>query len=161
MRIIKKVILTVFAVWASSTYGTPINDFAFKSPAFNGSGYGTYVLTIENEQYTRQQAILSALQSAQQQAAAAAQNQPINQFLTNLESRIYAQVSQNVATQMFAGGACTAGNPCGGSINFQGNTLSWIKDPTNPTNILLTVRDNVGNVTVINVPLNSFNMTGP
>ena len=161
MSRIKQVILTGIAVWASSTYGTPINDFAFKSPAFNGSGYGTYVLTIENEQYTRQQAILSALQSAQQQAAAAAQNQPINQFLTNLESRIYAQVSQNVATQMFAGGACTAGNPCGGSINFQGNTLSWIKDPTNPTNILLTVRDNVGNVTVINVPLNSFNMTGP
>ena len=161
MSRIKQVILTGIAVWASSTYGTPINDFTFKSPAFNGSGYGTYVLTIENEQYTRQQAILSALQSAQQQAAAAAQNQPINQFLTNLESRIYAQVSQNVATQMFAGGACTAGNPCGGSINFQGNTLSWIKDPTNPTNILLTVSDNVGNVTVINVPLNSFNMTGP
>ena len=161
MRIIKQVILTGIAVWASSTYGTPINDYSFKSPAFNGSGYGTYVLTIENEQYTRQQAILSALESAKQAAISAASNQPINQFLTNLESRIYAQVSQNVATQMFAGGACTAGNPCGGSINFQGNTLSWIKDPTNPTNILLTVRDNVGNVTVINVPLNSFNMTGP
>ena len=161
MSLIKQVILTGIAVWASSTYGTPINDFAFKSPAFNGSGYGTYVLTIENEQYTRSQSILSALESAKQAAISAASNQPINQFLTNLESRIYAQVSQNVATQMFAGGACTAGNPCGGSINFQGNTLSWIKDPTNPTNILLTVRDNVGNVTVINVPLNSFNMTGP
>ena len=159
MSFIKKVILTVFAVCAGTAYGTPINDFAFKSPAFNGSGYGTYVLTIENEQYTRQQAILSALQSAQQQAAAAAQNQPINQFLTNLESRIYAQVSQNVATQMFAGGACSANSSvCGGSINFQGNTLSWLKDPTNPTNILLTVSDNVGNTTVINVPLNSFNM---
>ena len=159
MSRIKQVILTGIAVWASSTYGTPINDYSFKSPAFNGSGYGTYVLTIENEQYTRQQAILSALQSAQQQAAAAAQNQPINQFLTNLESRIYAQVSQNVATQMFAGGACSANSSvCGGSINFQGNTLSWLKDPTNPTNILLTVSDNVGNTTVINVPLNSFNM---
>ena len=159
MSLIKQVILTGIAVWASSTYGTPINDYSFKSPAFNGSGYGTYVLTIENEQYTRQQAILSALQSAQQQAAAAAQNQPINQFLTNLESRIYAQVSQNVATQMFAGGACSANSSvCGGSINFQGNTLSWLKDPTNPTNILLTVSDNVGNTTVINVPLNSFNM---
>ena len=158
MRIIKQVILTGIAVWASSTYGTPINDYSFKSPAFNGSGYGTYVLTIENEQYTRQQAILSALQSAQQQAAAAAQNQPINQFLTNLESRIYAQVSQNVATQMFAGGACTGTAACGGTINFQGNTLSWIKDPVNPTNILLTVRDNAGNATIINVPLNSFNM---
>ena len=159
MSRIKQVILTGIAVWASSTYGTPINDYSFKSPAFNGSGYGTYVLTVENEQYTRSQAILSALESAKQAALADAKNQPINQFLTNLESRIYAQVSQNVATQMFAGGACSANSSvCGGSINFQGNTLSWLKDPTNPTNILLTVSDNVGNTTVINVPLNSFNM---
>ena len=155
-----KKILGLVCLWLSTAVtATPMPDYTFKSPSFNGSGYGTYVLTIENEQYTRQQAILSALQSAQQQAAAAAQNQPINQFLTNLESRIYAQVSQNVATQMFAGGACSANSSvCGGSINFQGNTLSWLKDPTNPTNILLTVRDNVGNTTVINVPLNSFNM---
>jgi hypothetical protein len=162
MSLIKKVILTGIAVWTSTSCGTPINDYSFKSPAFNGSGYGTYVLTIENEQYTRSQAILSALESAKQQAAADAKNQPINQFLTNLESRIYAQISQNVATQMFAGGACTGGtSACGGTINFQGNTLSWLKDPVNPTNILLTVRDAVGNSTVINVPLNSFNMTGP
>ena len=158
MSRIKQVILTGIAVWASSTYGTPINDYSFKSPAFNGSGYGTYVLTVENEQYTRSQAILSALESAKQAALADAKNQPINQFLTNLESRIYAQVSQNVATQMFAGGACTGTAACGGTINFQGNTLSWIKDPVNPTNILLTVRDNAGNATIINVPLNSFNM---
>ena len=158
MSLIKQVILTGIAVWASSTYGTPINDYSFKSPAFNGSGYGTYVLTVENEQYTRSQAILSALESAKQAALADAKNQPINQFLTNLESRIYAQVSQNVATQMFAGGACTGTAACGGTINFQGNTLSWIKDPVNPTNILLTVRDNAGNATIINVPLNSFNM---
>ena len=158
MSLIKQVILTGIAVWASSTYGTPINDNSFKSPAFNGSGYGTYVLTVENEQYTRSQAILSALESAKQAALADAKNQPINQFLTNLESRIYAQVSQNVATQMFAGGACTGTAACGGTINFQGNTLSWIKDPVNPTNILLTVRDNAGNATIINVPLNSFNM---
>lgn len=154
----RKLVLTL-GLFPLLAMASPIADYSFKSPAFNGSGYGTYVLTIENEQYTRQQSILSALQSAQQQAAATAANQPINQFLTNLESRIYAQVSQNVATQMFAGGACTASSTtCGGSINFQGNTLSWLKDPTNPTNILLTVRDNAGNATVINVPLNSFNM---
>ena len=155
----KNIILGLVCLWLSTAVtASPMPDYQFKSPSFNGNGYGTYVLTIENEQYTRQQAILSALQSAQQQAAAAAQNQPINQFLTNLESRIYAQVSQNVATQMFAGGACTGTAACGGTINFQGNTLSWIKDPTNPTNILLTVSDNVGNTTIINVPLNSFNM---
>jgi hypothetical protein len=157
----RKLVLSL-GLFPLTCLATPLADYSFKSPAFNGSGYGTYVLTIENEQYTRQQAILSALESAKQQAAADAKNQPINQFLTNLESRIYAQISQNVATQMFAGGACsTNSSQCGGTINFQGNTLSWLKDPTNPTNILLTVRDAVGNSTVINVPLNSFNMSGP
>ena len=154
-------LLIVLSIWSSIRLATatPINDYSFKSPAFNVSGYGTYVLTIENQQYTRSQAILSALESAKQQAAADAKNKPINQFLTNLESRIYAQISQNVATQMFAGGACSGGtSACGGTINFQGNTLSWLKDPTNPTNILLTVRDNAGSTTVINVPLNQFNM---
>ena len=154
----KSLLALLAALLPLSVIATPIADFSFKSPAFNGNGYGTYVLTVENEQYTRSQAILSALESAKQAAAADAKNQPINQFLTNLESRIYAQVSQNVATQMFAGGACTGNAACGGTINFQGNTLSWLKDPTNPTNILLTVSDAVGNSTVINVPLNSFNM---
>lgn len=156
----KSILVFLVALLPLAVSATQIADYSFKSPAFNGNGYGTYVLTVENQQYTRSQAILSALESAKQSAAADAKNKPINQFLTNLESRIYAQISQNVATQMFAGGACSSasGSPCGGSINFQGNTLSWLKDPTNPTNILLTVRDAVGNSTVINVPLNSFNM---
>ena len=155
----KSILVFLVALLPLAVSATQIADYSFKSPAFNGNGYGTYVLTIENQQYTRSQAILSALESAKQAAAADAKNKPINQFLTNLESRIYAQISQNVATQMFAGGACSSGSSvCGGSINFQGNTLSWLKDPTNPTNILLTVRDAVGNSTVINVPLNSFNM---
>ena len=75
----RKLVLTL-GLFPLLAMASPIADYSFKSPAFNGSGYGTYVLTIENEQYTRQQDILSALQSAQQQAAAAAQNQPINQF---------------------------------------------------------------------------------
>ncbi len=155
----KSILALLVALLPLAVSATQIADFSFKSPAFNGNGYGTYVLTIENQQYTRSQAIISALESAKQAAAADAKNKPINQFLTNLESRIYAQISQNVATQMFAGGACSGGSStCGGSIDFQGNTLSWMKDPVNPTNILLTVRDAVGNSTIINVPLNSFNM---
>lgn len=89
---------------------TPIQDYQFKSPSFNGNGYGTYVLTIQNEEYTRAQAIQQALQQAAQQQAANAANQPINQFLTNLESRIYAQISQNLATAMFSGGSATSGS---------------------------------------------------
>jgi len=129
----------------------PLNDFTFKSPAFNGNGYGTYVLTIQNEEYTRKQAIEQALLQAQQQAKADQANQPINQFLTNLESRIYAQISQNLATAMFAPGAATSG-----SMNFQGNTIFW---QNSGGAINLQITDNLGNITNVSVPLGTFTFT--
>jgi Type VIII secretion system (T8SS), CsgF protein len=130
----------------------PLPDFQFKSPSFNGQNYGTYVLTIENEEYTRQQAIQQALLAAQQQAATAAQNTPLNEFLANLESRILAQVSQNLATAMFAGGSATSG-----TFSFQGNTIFW---QNTGGNIQLTITDSLGNQTTITVPLGTFNITG-
>ena len=110
------------------------------------------MLTIQNEEYTRAQAIQQALESAKQQAATAAQNTPLNQFLTNLESRVLAQVSQNLATAMFAGGSSTSG-----TFNFQGNTIYW---QNTGGAITLNVTDTLGNVTTINVPLGQFNLTG-
>jgi len=130
----------------------PLPDFQFKSPSFNGQNYGTYVLTIENEEYTRQQAIQQALLAAQQQAINDAKNTPLNEFLANLESRILAQVSQNLATAMFAGGSATSG-----TFSFQGNTIFW---QNTGGNIQLTITDSLGNQTTITVPLGTFNITG-
>jgi len=149
---VKKIITIITFLAASTATAAPLPDYTFKSPSFNGNGYGTYVLTIQNEEYTRAQAIQQALEAAKQQAATAAQNTPLNQFLTNLESRVLAQVSQNLATAMFAGGSSTSG-----TFNFQGNTIYW---QNNGSNISLQVTDNLGNVTTINVPLGSFNLTG-
>ena len=131
----------------------PLPDYTFKSPSFNGNGYGTYVLTIQNEEFTRKQAIEQAMQAAQDKAKADKANTPINQFLVNLESRILAQVSQNLATAMFAPGAATSG-----TMNFQVNTIFW---QHNANSITLQVTDNLGNVTTIDVPLGSFTFTQP
>ena len=148
-----KVIFSLMFLAPITALATPLPDFTFKSPAFNSNGYGTYVLTIENETYTRAQSIEQALQSAAQQAKASATNTPINQFLTNLESRIYAQISQNLATAMFAPGAATSG-----SLNFQGNTIFW---QNLGSSVQLQVTDNVGNVTTITVPLGQFTFITP
>ena len=126
-------LLATLLLLSSKVVAAPLPDFAFKSPSFNGNGYGTYVLTIENEEFTRQQAIQQALLAAQQQAKNDAANTPLNQFLTNLESRILAQISQNLATAMFAGGSGTSG-----TMNFQGNTIFW---QNNGTAITLQVTD--------------------
>jgi len=149
---VKKSIIIFTLLAATLAQAAPLPDFQFKSPSFNGNGYGTYVLTIQNEEYTRAQAIQQALAAAQAQAKTDAANTPLNQFLTNLESRVLAQVSQNLATAMFAGGSSTSG-----TFNFQGNTIFW---QNNGSNISLQVTDNLGNVTTINVPLGSFNLTG-
>ena len=130
----------------------PLPDFTFKSPSFNGAGYSSHVLTIQNEEYTRKQAIEQALQAAAQQARTNSSNTPVNQFLSNLESRIYAQISQNLATAMFAPGAAT-----NGSLNFQGNTIFW---QNLGSSINLQVTDTLGNQTSINVPLGQFTFLG-
>ena len=152
MSFINKVILTAIALSATGAYATTMNDYSFKSASLNGNGYSTFQMALENQQYQRALAIQQALQAAAATQAANAANTPINQFLTNLESRIYAQISQNLATAMFAGGSSSTGQ-----INFQGNTIYY---NNTGTQIQLQVTDNVGNVTTINIPLSQFNITG-
>ena len=153
-----------------SILAAPIGDFQFKSPSFNGIGYSSHVLTIENQEATRQKARDDKVQSALDKAASDAKNTNLAKFLNNLESRIYAQISQNVATAMFANNSCTvtASSTCTGSINFQGSTIAWSRvsdvinctGSANATCILLTVTDTTGTTTSIYVPLESFNMPG-
>lgn len=122
--------------------------FGFLSPAFNGMGYSAHVLTIENQETTRHTQRRQEMQAAIDKALAAKNNTNIAKFLNNLESRIYAQISTNVANAMFAPGAGTSG-----TITMEGNTISWSKDDSN---IYLTVIDLAGNKTSITIPLGSF-----
>lgn len=131
-------------------YSAPLPDYQFKSPAFNGIGYSSHVLTIENQEATRRKAIADKIQAELDKAAADAKNTNIAKFMNNLESRIYAQISQNLATAMFASGGSNTG-----TLNFEGNTIFWVKDATANT-ITLEVTDTVGNVTTLVVPLGQF-----
>ena len=141
------VILAIFL--ASTSLAGPLPDYSFKSPAFNGNGYSTHELTKYNLEQTRAKEIQQAMESKAAALKAEAKNTPINQFKVNLESRIYAQISQNLATAMFADGAATTG-----SMTFQGNTIFWNKNGT--TSITLMVTDTLGNNTTIEVPLGQF-----
>ena len=141
------VIMAIFL--ASTSLAGPLPDYSFKSPAFNGNGYSTHELTKYNLEQTRAKEIQQAMESKAAALKAEAKNTPINQFMVNLESRIYAQISQNLATAMFADGASTTG-----SMTFQGNTIYWNKNGT--TSITLMVTDTLGNNTTIEVPLGQF-----
>lgn len=154
MELIKKILLIGAALSMSAT-AAPLADFTFKSPSFNGQGYSSHVLTIENQEFSRRAQVAKDIQAAIDKAKADAKNTNIQKFLNNLESRIYAQISQNLATAMFANNNCSGSNSvgCSGSLNFEGNTIFWNKDSSN---IYLQVTDTVGNQTTITVPLGSF-----
>ena len=148
-NILKPISVIIAIFLASTSLAGPLPDYSFKSPAFNGNGYSTHELTKYNLEQTRAKEIQQAMESKAAAAKAEAKNTPINQFMVNLESRIYAQISQNLATAMFADGAATTG-----SMTFQGNTIFWNKNGT--TSITLMVTDTLGNNTTIEVPLGQF-----
>jgi len=143
-----KKVLVLLSVVPSLAFTAPLNDFQFKSPSFSGIGYGAHVLTIENQEATRRKAAEDKIQAELEKAKNEAKNTNIAKFMNNLESRIYAQISQNLATAMFASGGATSG-----TLNFEGNTIFWNRDSSA---IYLTVTDTVGSQTQITIPLGSF-----
>lgn len=126
----------------------PLPDYTFKSPAFNGNGYSAHILTIENQEHNRREAIQKEIQAKLEKEANEAKNTNISKFMNNLESRIYAQISQNLATAMFADGGSNSG-----TLNFEGNIINWTKSSTE---ITLNVTDYMGSSTNITIPLGQF-----
>jgi hypothetical protein len=148
MKIIILTLLGLFAI-SSQAIATPMSDYTFKSPAFNGSGYSSHVLTIENQETTRKAQLQKDIQAGLDKLKADQSNTNIAKFMNNLESRIYAQISQNLATAMFANG----GTNNSGTLNFEGNTIFWSKDGLN---VNLQVTDSTGNMTSVSIPLGQF-----
>jgi hypothetical protein len=140
--------LAIMIIWPIAAVSAPLNDFQFKSPAFNGSGYSSHVLTIENQEATRRKAVEDKIQAELDKAKSDKANTNLAKFMNNLESRIYAQISQNLASQMFANGGSTSG-----TLNFEGNTIFWTKDSSN---VYMTVTDTVGNSTQVTIPLGQW-----
>ena len=143
----KKIIISVLASIGASTASAQLVH-QFNSPAFSGQGYSSHVLTIEQLEATRKKNLADAEKSAQDKADRDAKNTNLSKFLVNVESRIYAQLSKQLADAMFAEGGATDG-----TMDFQGTTISWVKSGTDVT---LTITEASGNRTDITVPLASF-----
>lgn len=120
----------------------------FNSPAFSGSGYSSHALTIYQLEEQKKQKLKDEAAAAQARADAAAKNTNLSKFLNNLESRIYAQLSKQMADSMFGETSSDSG-----SMNFQGTNISWVKTGTDVT---LTILQADGSKTEITVPIASF-----
>jgi curli production assembly/transport component CsgF len=143
----KTIIISVLASVIASTANAQLVH-QFNSPSFSGSGYSHHVLTIEQLEANRKKANADAQKAAQEKAERDAKNTNFAKFLVNVESRIYAQLSKQLADAMFAEGSADSG-----SFDFQGTTISYVKTGTDVT---LTITETTGNRTEITVPLSSF-----
>jgi hypothetical protein len=121
----------------------------FQSPAFiPGNGFSQHVLSIYQLEESKKKEIKAEDLAAISKAEAAAKNTNLAKFLVNVEARIYAQLSKQLADQLFAEGGGTSG-----SMDFQGTSISWVKSSTDVT---LTIIEATGGKTEITVPISSF-----
>ena len=136
--------LLIALLIANTTYASDMVH-AFKSPAFNGIGYSSHMLTTENLARTRKQSIKDMAKAEIEQAKIQASNTPLNTFINNLQARIYSQLASQVTDAIFEAGEATFG-----VINLQGGaTVTWqrsgdfatlfIVDPTSGTTTQITV----------------------
>ncbi len=127
--------------------------FRFKSPSFNGVGYSAHKINLENISAARRKIIKDEIKSLEIQANLAAQRTPLNVFMTNLQSRIYSELSKQVTEQLFADTGSDSG-----SFDLDGNTISWYRlaDQIN-----LTVADTDGDLTTILIPIGSLLLPEP
>ncbi len=120
----------------------------FKSPSFSGAGYSAHVLTIENLEHTRRQKLADDAKAAAIKEAQDAKNTNLAKFLNNLESRVYATLSQKIAEELFTQNGNTTG-----TFDVAGNNIQWAN--TGST-ITLRITDPAGKITEIEVPYGSL-----
>jgi hypothetical protein len=152
---LKPPVIAVLVLLPLNLLAAPLADFTFKSPAFNGSGYSSHVLTIENQEHTRQKAVRDQIQAALDKAKSDASNTNMSKFLSNLESRIYAQVSQNLAAAMFKDGGSTEGRFVM-TKDADGNPVTYMDWYKGLEGIVVTVVQPGQPPTTITVPLGQF-----
>ena len=142
------VLLSIFLLLYSNILTSDEMVFKFKSPSFSGINTSQHYLTIENQQFSRKQAIEDNKQALLDDAERDTNNSTLARFIRNLESRVYAKLSSQLVESLFGENPQTSG-----SIELEGNTIEYEVDDEY---ITLTVTDENGETTTITFPLNSF-----
>ena len=156
---IKKLVLVVTILISTLEYNLLASEqvHEFKNPAFSGNGYSQHVLSVNQLEVQREQKVIDDEKSAASAAERAEKNKTINKFITNVESRIYANLSKQLVDNMF-GTTCDSSTttcPTSGTAEVEGAQIYWVKD-TSTEIITLTITDVDGTTTTMSVPLGDF-----
>lgn len=156
--------LIIMAVLLPSLSGAAELSHQFNSPAFNGSGYSSHILTIKQLEDQAKEKNRAAAEALEAKAKAEALNTPTARFLANVESRIFSQLAKQMTDSLFGEGAtCSAGsaaNPCGTISNVggeNGSTISWwVTTNSSGVNLInISVTGPQGTTTMV-IPANTF-----
>ena len=155
IAILVTIILTTICQASELTFG-------YKNPSFSGVGWSTHALSIAQIEFNRAEGVKDDKTAAEKAADRAAKNTTLAKFVTNVESRIFANLSKQMVDNMF-GTNCTEDVateelecPLSGTATLpDGSTVSWIKDETAET-ITLTIVDASGGITQLIVPVGDF-----
>jgi len=155
----KKLMLVVTILISTLEYNLLASEqvHEFKNPSFSGNGYSSHVLSINQLEVQREQKVFDDIKSANAAAERAEKNKTINKFITNVESRIYANLSKQLVDNMF-GTTCDSSTttcPTSGTATVEGAQIYWVKD-TSTEIITLTITDVDGTTTTMSVPLGDF-----
>lgn len=121
----------------------------FQSPAFiPGNGFSSHVLSIHQLEESKKKELKAEREAQIAKDELAKKSTNLSKFLVNVEARIYAQLSKQLADQLFSEGGGDSG-----SMEFQGTNISWVKSSSDVT---LTIIEATGGTTTITVPIASF-----
>ena len=150
-----KILLTLLFLFSSVFAEQMVHEF--HNPAFSGNGYSQHVLSVDQLQQQRKQKKIDDDKSKVAAEERKEKNKTVNKFISNVESRIYANLSKQLVDNMF-GTSCDSSTttcPTSGTATIEGASIYWVKDTTTDT-ITLTVTADDGSVTTIVVPVGDF-----
>lgn len=126
----QKIIIPILVSLLLSSQVSNAGDLVheFHSPAFSGQGYSTHVLTIDQLERQRKQKIEDDRQARLDEAERDYKSTNTYKFKNNLESRIYAQLSKQIADKLFGESASTSDTDWVETTTPFGDTVKWKRE---------------------------------
>lgn len=149
----KYIVFLAFTILYTTSFNTSIASeltHGFKNPSFSGQGYSNHVLSIEQLQFQRSEQLKKDKEAKERQAKRDEENETINRFIANVESRIYANLSKQLVDNMFSSDGATSG-----TAELEGATIYWEKD-TDLGEISIRITEEDGTITQLTVPIGDF-----
>lgn len=145
-----KRIIAVLCLLPTVAYADLVHQF--KSPAFNGQGYSSHMLSVEQLTFNRKKDIEDEAKREEERIERELENTVLAKFIRNLESRIYATLSKQLVDNMFAACGEEDQPACAntGTTEVEGATIVWTRDET--TGSITLVVDGPDGYTEITIP---------